>query len=51
MREITDQPVRAPPHGWGMFVLFLYCQLLTTLAAALAAILASWPHWLPALIR
>lgn len=30
---------------------YLYCLSLTTLAAALAAIIATALHWLPALIR
>jgi hypothetical protein len=41
----------AQVSGWRLIGLYLYCLLLTTLAAALAAIMATWPHWLPGLIR
>jgi hypothetical protein len=34
-----------------MIALYFYCLLLTTLAAALAGIFATAPHWLPGLMR
>lgn len=37
--------------GSRLLGLYLYCLLLTALAAALAAIVATVPHWLPGLIR
>ena len=37
--------------GWRLIGLYLYCLLLTMLAAALAGIIATGPHWLAGLIR
>lgn len=37
--------------GESLLGLYLCCLLLTTLAAALAAIIATAPYWLPTLIR
>ena len=41
----------ASVSGWRLIGLYLYCLLLATLAAALASIMATWPNWLPGLIR
>jgi len=41
---------RLQVSGWRLVGLFLYCLLLTTLAAALAGIIATAPHWLPGLM-
>jgi hypothetical protein len=46
----TEPSRRAAVSGWRMLGLYIYCLLLTSLAAALAAVLAGWPHWLPGLI-
>jgi hypothetical protein len=31
--------------GWRLVSLYLYCLMLSTIAAVLAAIIATWPHW------
>jgi hypothetical protein len=33
--------------GWRVIVLYFCYILLTTLVAAVAVIIATWPHWLP----
>jgi len=44
-------PRRTPPiYGRRMIALYFYCLLLGAVAVALAAIIATWPHWLPSLI-
>ena len=37
--------------GWRLIGLYFYCLLLTTAAAALAAIIATAPYWVLTLIN
>ena len=50
-RSTSSAPRVPQVSGWRLVALYLYCLLLTTLAAALAAIIAVLPHWLSGLIR
>ena len=48
----TPRGFQAPQmNGWRLIGLYFYCLLLTTLAAALAGIMATASHWLPGLIH
>jgi hypothetical protein len=38
-------------RGWPMIALYIYCLFLTTVAAALAATIATAPYWIPTLVN